>query len=97
MPPKKQKEKKKGKGPAEVEAAPAEEVAMTDADLKLMSVPPERPAGASDVEFPFPGGQGYHAYRCGPHLAWLSACHPHAEIGTQSCVATLRYFLIFEW
>ena len=69
MPPKKQKGKKKRKVTAEVEAAPAEEVAMTDADLKLMSVPPERPAGASDVVFPFVGGQGYHAYHC-----WCDAC-----------------------
>ena len=62
VPPKKRKA-------ASVEAAPAEEVAMTDADLKLMSVPPERPAGAPNVEVPFPGGQGYHAYHC-----WCDAC-----------------------
>ena len=42
---------------------------MTDDDLKVMSVPPEWPAGASDVEFPFTGGQGYHAYHC-----WCDAC-----------------------
>ena len=69
MPPKKQKGKKKRKVTAEVEAAPAEEVAMTDNDLKEMSVPPERPPGESSVVVPFPGGQGYHAYHC-----WCDAC-----------------------
>ena len=51
------------------EAAPAEEVAMTDNDLKEMSVPPERPSGETSVVVPFPGGQGYHAHHC-----WCDAC-----------------------
>ena len=42
---------------------------MPDDDLKVMSVPPERPAGASVVVLPFPGGQGYHTYDC-----WCDAC-----------------------
>ena len=64
-----------GQGPpkkrisAVVEAAPAEEVAMIDYDLKVMSVPPERSSGESSVVVPFPGGQGCHAYEC-----WCDAC-----------------------
>ena len=62
VPPKKRKA-------ALLEAAPAEEVAMTDDDLKEMSVPPERPSGETSVVVPFPGRQGYHAYHC-----WCDAC-----------------------
>jgi len=62
VPPKKRKA-------ASVEAAPAEEVAMTDDDLKEMSMPPERPSGQSSVVVPFPGGHGYHHYHC-----WCDAC-----------------------
>jgi hypothetical protein len=43
--------------------------AMTDDDLKAISVPPERPSGESSEVVPFPGGQGYHHYHC-----WCDAC-----------------------
>ena len=47
----------------------AEEVGITDDDLKAMLAPPERPTGASDEEFLFPGAPGHHAYDC-----WCDPC-----------------------
>ena len=44
-------------------------MAMTYDHLKVMSVPPERPAEQSFVVVPLPGGQGYYAYHC-----WCIAC-----------------------
>ena len=69
MPSKPRGPPKKRAAIALADAELAEEVGMTDDDLKAMSAPPERPTGASDEEFLFPGAPGHHAYEC-----WCDAC-----------------------